>query len=123
MSSQHLAISAEVGSGTDRSGCAMKTASNSGCSRSPNRKTLNIASFKAVRCPQRYEIRFFPGATSANSCSSEQLKHSVPTRFITCSHDEIAVWMSNSSDAIESWLLSLSIRLALCPHQRTVRYR
>src|ERR1700694_2369993 len=76
----------------------MKTASNSGCRRSPNRKTLNIASFTAVRCAQRYEIRFFPGATSTNSCSSEQLKHNVPTRFITCSHDEIVVWMSASSE-------------------------
>src|SRR5260370_34381682 len=84
----------------------MKTASNSGFSRSPSRKTLNIASFTAVRCPQRYEMRLLPGATSTNSCSAEQLKHNVPTRFITCSHDEIAVWMSASSDVIESWLLS-----------------
>src|SRR5438128_8829048 len=83
----------------------MKMASNSGCSRSPSRKTLNIASFTAVRCPQRYKMRFFPGATSTNSCSSEQLKHSVPTRLMTCSHDDIAVWMSTSSDAIETWLL------------------
>ena len=60
--------------------------------------------------PQRYEMRFFPGATWTNSCSSEQLKHNVPTRFITCSHDEIAVWMSTSSDAIESWLLSFNLR-------------
>jgi hypothetical protein len=88
----------------------MKTASNSGCSRSPNRKTLNIASFTAVRCPQRYEMRFFPGATSINSCSSEQLNQNVPKRFITCSHDEIVVWMSASSDAIKSWLPSFNLR-------------
>ena len=53
---------------------------------------------------------FFSSATSTNSCSSEQLEHSVPTRFITCSHDEIAVWMSTSSDVIESWLLSINLR-------------
>jgi len=65
----------------DRSGSAMKTASNSGCSRSPNRKTLNIASFTAVRCPQRYDMRFFPGETSTNSCSAEQLKHSADALY------------------------------------------
>src|SRR6266404_3724433 len=96
----------EVGSETDRSGCAMKTASNSECSRSPSRKTLNIASFTAVRCPQRYKMRFFPGATSTNSCSSLQLKHSVPTRVTTCSHDEIAAGMSTLSRVIETCFLS-----------------
>jgi hypothetical protein len=34
----------------------------------------------------------------------------VPMRFIICSHDETAVWMSTSSDAIESWLLSFNLR-------------
>jgi hypothetical protein len=55
VTSQHLEISAGVGSGVDRSGCVMKMASNSRCSRSPSRKTLNIASCIAVRCPQRLQ--------------------------------------------------------------------
>jgi hypothetical protein len=52
----------------------------------------------------------FPGATSTNNCSSEQLEHSVPRRFTACSHDDIAVWMTTSSDAIETWLLSFNLR-------------
>jgi hypothetical protein len=46
--SQYSAISAEVGTGMVLPGCAMKTASNSGCSCSPGRKTLNIPSCIAV---------------------------------------------------------------------------
>ena len=80
MASQHLAISADFGSGFDRSGWVMKMASNSGCSRSPVRKTLNIASCTAVRCPQRYSMRFLPRATTTNSCSSLRLKHREPRR-------------------------------------------
>src|SRR5260370_992486 len=72
--------------------------------------THGVLCFANIICPRGYEVRCFAGARSTNSCSSEQLKHSVPTRFITCSHDEIAVWMSASSDAIESWLLSFTLR-------------
>jgi hypothetical protein len=49
--------------------------------------------------PKGTRCGFFQGATSTNSCSSEQLKHNVPTRFITCSHEEIAVSICTLSDA------------------------
>jgi hypothetical protein len=39
-----LPISSDVRSGIVRSGCVMKMPSNSGCSRSPNRNAVNIAS-------------------------------------------------------------------------------
>ena len=69
---------------------------------------IHDAMFNVLRLGERLHPELDAVFIARPDAGRGGLKHSVPTRFITCSHDETAVWMSTSSDAIESWLLSFT---------------